>query len=62
MSKTKENAATGEWHGEFARGTELVHVALTWYAPGEPPADRVQIGPDGAVVDVSFVRYAKAAH
>ena len=43
-------------------GTELVHVALTWYAPGEPPADRVQIGPDGAVVDVSFVRYAKAAH
>jgi hypothetical protein len=50
-----------ELHGESVRSTELVRVAVTWYGTGDMPPPRVDIGPDGAVVEVSVVRHAEAA-
>ena len=43
-----------ELQGEYGRPTELVHVAMTSYGTGALPEPRVDIGSDGAVVDVFF--------
>jgi hypothetical protein len=51
------NAASEELHGEYSRQTEMIQVAVTQYGDGALPADQIQIGPDGTVVEVTSVQY-----
>jgi len=56
MSTEKEPAAAIECEPE----PEPVHVVLFWYGDGSLPPRRVDIGPDGRVIHVSYIRYVEA--
>lgn len=54
------NRAAEELHRDFAKPTEILKVKLIRYG-GELPDDQVQIGPEGTVVDVSYVQFGEDA-
>ena len=54
MRKEKEPAAPLECE------PEPVHVVMHWYGSGPLPPRRVDIGPDGRVIHVSYIRYVEA--
>ena len=56
------NKASEELQGEYGRQTKIIHVNVTKYGDGPLPANQVQVGSDGTVVDISCIKYEPLAH